>query len=266
MRIRPTPHADRIHLAPARRRLIAGAALRARSLSSAVVAQAKTKIEEPARERHAVEQLEYEAKTAKRDAQRQEGKKPRGRDPEPPPSGPKASDQFNITDEDSRIMPASRGGFEQSYNAQAAVDAQSPCADKWCASGRTRSASRREELMTTIPVMGASAWVSGQARSPMAIPTQCGRRCSGAWCAQHAQDASGDLPRHRRSSPTATYARAASTCASSACVARMRAVWSAVVSSIQAGGCRSRAAFSASAASASRPRPTKTSHFEAVTQ
>jgi len=82
----------------------------------AAIAQAKTKIEERARERHAVEQQEYEAKTAKRDAQRQEGKKPRGRDPQPPPSGPKASDQVNLTDEESRIMPTSRGGFEQSYN------------------------------------------------------------------------------------------------------------------------------------------------------
>ena len=90
----------------------------------AAIAQAKTKIEERARERHAVEQQEYEAKTAKRDAQRQEGKKPRGRDPQPPPSGPKASDQVNLTDEESRIMPTSRGGFEQSYNAQAAVDAE----------------------------------------------------------------------------------------------------------------------------------------------
>jgi hypothetical protein len=34
-----------------------------------------------------------------------------------------ANDQINLTDEGSRrIMPASGGGFEQSYNAQAAVD------------------------------------------------------------------------------------------------------------------------------------------------
>jgi hypothetical protein len=90
----------------------------------AAIGQAKAKIEERARERHAVEQQEYESKTAKRDAQRQEGKKPRGPEPEPPPSGPKASDQVNLTDEESRIMPTSRGGFEQSYNAQAAVDAE----------------------------------------------------------------------------------------------------------------------------------------------
>lgn len=30
-------------------------------------------------------------------------------------------DQINLTDEDSRIMPVAGGGFDQSYNAQAAV-------------------------------------------------------------------------------------------------------------------------------------------------
>jgi hypothetical protein len=30
-------------------------------------------------------------------------------------------DQVNLTDEDSRIMPVAGGGFEQCYNAQAAV-------------------------------------------------------------------------------------------------------------------------------------------------
>lgn len=86
------------------------------------IAQAKAKIEQRAAERHAIEQQEFEAKTAKREAQRKAGKKPRGKDPEPPAAGPKDSDQVNLTDEESRIMPVSGGGFEQSYNAQAGVD------------------------------------------------------------------------------------------------------------------------------------------------
>ena len=90
----------------------------------AALAQAKAKIEQRARERHAVEQQEYEAKVAKRQAQREAGKKPRGNDPEPPSSEPKAGDQVNLTDEESRIMPTSGGGFGQCCNAQAAVDAQ----------------------------------------------------------------------------------------------------------------------------------------------
>ena len=88
------------------------------------IAQAKTKIEQRARERHAVEQQEYEAKCDKWQGQCDEGKKPRGPDPKPPSSEPKAGDQVKLSDEASRIMQSSRGGFEQSYNAQAAVDTQ----------------------------------------------------------------------------------------------------------------------------------------------
>ena len=45
-----------------------------------------------------------------------------GKKPQAPEAGPKAKDQVNFTDEDSRIMPVSGGGFEQAYNAQASVD------------------------------------------------------------------------------------------------------------------------------------------------
>lgn len=86
------------------------------------LARAKEKIEQRAAERHQAEQQEYQAKMAKRRAQRDAGKKPPGKDPEPPPEGPRDSDQVNLTDEQSRIMPVSGGGFEQSYNAQAGVD------------------------------------------------------------------------------------------------------------------------------------------------
>ena len=88
------------------------------------IAQAKAKIEQRAAERHQAEQQEFQAKTAKRQAQREAGKKPRGKDPEPPRAGPRDSDQVNLTDEESRIMPVSGGGFEQSYNAQAGVDTE----------------------------------------------------------------------------------------------------------------------------------------------
>ena len=88
----------------------------------AALGQAKDKIKQRAAERHAQESQAHEAKCAKRQAQREAGKKPRGPDPEPPSSEPKPSDQVNLTDEESRIMPSSGGGFEQSYNAQAAVD------------------------------------------------------------------------------------------------------------------------------------------------
>jgi hypothetical protein len=49
-------------------------------------------------------------------------KKPRGRDPEPPIGGPHDKDQVSLTDPQSRIMPVTGKGFDQCYNAQAAVD------------------------------------------------------------------------------------------------------------------------------------------------
>ena len=53
------------------------------------------------------------------------GKKPRGKPSKPPVEGPRPNDQINLTDEDSRIMPVAGGGFDQCYNAQAAVAAGS---------------------------------------------------------------------------------------------------------------------------------------------
>jgi len=87
------------------------------------IARAKAIIEERAAQRFAQQQKEYEVKIAKRHAKAKEsGKKPRGRDPEPPTPGPRKKDQVNLTDEESRIMPSSDKGFVQAYNAQAAVD------------------------------------------------------------------------------------------------------------------------------------------------
>src|SRR3982750_875672 len=90
----------------------------------AEIARARAIIEARARERHAREQAEYEAKLAARAAQAAAtGQKPRGRPPVPPVEGPGSADQVNLTDEESRIMPVPGGGFEQCYNAQAVVAA-----------------------------------------------------------------------------------------------------------------------------------------------
>jgi hypothetical protein len=69
---------------------------------------------------------EHEARMAAREAKiAATGKKPGGKPPQPPVEGPRPSDQVNLTDEESRIMPVAGGGFEQCYNAQAAVAAGS---------------------------------------------------------------------------------------------------------------------------------------------
>ena len=92
----------------------------------AKLAQARATIEARAKERYTREQAEHRAKMAARDAKTAAtGKKPGGKPPSPPVAGPGPTDQVNLTDEDSRIMPVAGGGFEQAYNAQAMVAAGS---------------------------------------------------------------------------------------------------------------------------------------------
>src|ERR1019366_7084101 len=90
------------------------------------LAEARAKIEARAKERYARELAEHEAKRAAREAKiAATGKKPGGKPPQPPAEGPRPDDQINLTDEESGIMPVAGGGFEQCYNAQAAVAAGS---------------------------------------------------------------------------------------------------------------------------------------------
>jgi hypothetical protein len=88
------------------------------------LAQAKAVLEARAQERYEAEQAAYDAKVRERDAtSRQTGSNPRGRPPMPPTPGPRDKDQYNVTDPESRIMKNSHNdGFDQHYNAQAAVE------------------------------------------------------------------------------------------------------------------------------------------------
>ena len=89
----------------------------------AKLATARAEIEARAQARAAVEMAEYKAKLEERAAQKDQGKKPRGPEPKEPSPQPKPGDQYNFTDPESRIMKAGSGQhFEQSYNAQAAVE------------------------------------------------------------------------------------------------------------------------------------------------
>ena len=92
----------------------------------AAIRQAKTQIEARAAERDAQEKADFDAKMkAREDKTARTGKKPGGKPPAPPTPGVRPTDQINLTDADSRIMPATGKGFEQSYNSQAAVDTES---------------------------------------------------------------------------------------------------------------------------------------------
>jgi transposase len=92
----------------------------------AKLAAARAQIEARAQGRAAAEMAQYKAKLEERAGQKDQGKKPRGPAPKEPSRQPRPGDQYNFTDPESRIMKAGSGPhFEQSYNAQAAVEVDS---------------------------------------------------------------------------------------------------------------------------------------------
>lgn len=83
--------------------------------------EASAVIEARARERQREEMAAFLEKQKRREEQ---GKKPKGRAPKAPSEKPQSKDQYNFTDPESRIMKSAEG-FQQSYNAQAAVEVHS---------------------------------------------------------------------------------------------------------------------------------------------
>jgi transposase len=88
---------------------------------------AKKEIEERAKQRYEREKAEYDAKmTARKEHEELTGKKSGGKKPQPPIETPEATDQVNLIDKESRIMPKSGGKeFVQGYNAQATATVDS---------------------------------------------------------------------------------------------------------------------------------------------
>jgi transposase len=92
----------------------------------AALAQARAEIEARAQARYALQLAEHETKLAERAAKKERGEKAGGKPPQAPTPTPDPGDQYNFTDPQSRIMKAGNGNhFEQSYNAQAAVEVES---------------------------------------------------------------------------------------------------------------------------------------------
>jgi len=120
--------------------------------------QAKVVLEARAEERHQAEKAEHEAKVREREEKaKRTGRKPGGRPPQPPKAGPRAKDQYNFTDPDSRIMKNSNNkGFDQHYNVQVAVEQECRLI---VSNTLSNHASDREEAIPTVD----------------AIPTQIGR-------------------------------------------------------------------------------------------
>ena len=88
------------------------------------LAEAKVVLEMRAKARYEQELVGYKAKmTVRTEKAARTGKKPRGNPPQEPTPTPRGKDQYNFTDPDSRIMKnGNKGGFEQCYNGQVAVD------------------------------------------------------------------------------------------------------------------------------------------------
>jgi transposase len=125
----------------------------------AAMAAAKVKIAARAEQRYQREKAEYDEKMATRAAKEKgSGKKPGGKPPQAPTPGPKDSDQINLTDAESRIMPVSGGGFEQCYNAQAAVDAATMLV---IASGVTQAPNDKEQVAPMLETLKAQTPVLG---------------------------------------------------------------------------------------------------------
>jgi len=98
---------------------------------------------------------EHEAKLAARAAKQERGKKAGGQPPQAPTPTPAPGDQYNFTDPQSRIMKAGNGNhFEQSYNAQAAVDVES----RLIVGQRVSQAPNdKQELVPTLAAIPAAA-------------------------------------------------------------------------------------------------------------
>ena len=119
----------------------------------AAMAQAKTQIAARAAERYAREKAEFDKKMEQRAAKEKDtGKKPGGKEPKAPEPGARDTDQINLTDAESRIMPVHAGGFEQAYNAQAAVDAKTMLV---IATGMTQSPNDKEQVEPMLATLRA---------------------------------------------------------------------------------------------------------------
>jgi transposase len=116
------------------------------------IKEAKAALEEAAREKAEAKAKEARAKLAERERKEQDtGKKTGGRPPQvpnPDEAVPEPKAQRNFTDPESRIMKdGASKGFEQAYNAQAAVDAT---AQIIVASSVTQQSNDKQQLVPML--------------------------------------------------------------------------------------------------------------------
>ena len=87
------------------------------------IKEVQEKIKERYKIKYKLKKAEYDEKVKKKkEKEKKLGRKLGGKKPTEPPETPPNKEQVNLTDEESRIMPKSGGGFIQAYNAQASTD------------------------------------------------------------------------------------------------------------------------------------------------
>jgi transposase len=118
---------------------------------------AKLEIETRRKIKYDQEKQEYDNKVAERAEKEKElGRKLGGKKPTEPNPDPQPSDQVNLTDEESRIMPTSGSGFKQAYNAQATVDMDSRLIVENHVSQNTNDKKELEPALDKIDALPAS--------------------------------------------------------------------------------------------------------------
>jgi len=148
--------------------------LKLRENRLAAMAQAKARIAARAGERYAREKAEFDEKMNRRQAKEKEtGKRPRGQMPMAAGPGVKDSDQINLTDEESRIMPVSGGGFDQCYNAQAGVDADTMLV---VATTLTQAPNDKQPVQPMLKVLQEQAGKLGAATTLIADTGYCSEK------------------------------------------------------------------------------------------
>ena len=140
----------------------------------AAMAAAKAKIAARAEERYQQEKAEYDERMLRRAAKEEAaGKKLGGKPPKAPEPGPRERDQVNLTDEESRIMPVAGGGFEQAYNAQAAVDAATMLV---VGTGVTQAPNDKEQIEPMLATLQAQAEALGAVECLIADAGFCSQK------------------------------------------------------------------------------------------
>lgn len=145
---------------------------------------AREVIEARAHEAAALEKAERAAALAERAAREAKGEKLRGKAPAGPESvkeTPSPKDQYNYTDPDSRIMKTG-SGFEQTYNAQAAVEIDSRLI---VGEGVTDAPNDKEQLVPTL------ASIPAELGKPHTVLTDSGFYSEAAVAAVEAPGADG---------------------------------------------------------------------------